>query len=822
MKCFVQGIAVCVLVVVLLFVAVVNWLHTQKSPLPPLVLRFEAKASADSQGMLICDGQSQVSFKIAASETYRPYRVQLPSLQDPISWIRIDPFMVRGTLNLRGIAIEEGEGNVLQKISQDNLDSLNPRAKITIANDEVIISRDSNDDYPVFLLKNIFPIRTATDNFPRIHTGGLMALWAAGFLTLGVLLWRMFLVLWREGRGVQCMFAGLFLLVLGARLLCLQIYGASFHHWDSWSEPWTLYLPFQDGNLSWKALFAPCNEHRIFFTRVLALGVFLVNGQWDNLVLASANGILYSLVAVGLALMLWQASERRYLGAIIILVALVTALPFAWENTVWGNQSQFYFFAGFSLLTIWLLGMHRAFTVQWWFGWTSAVCGLFTVGGGVIAVLAVAGLMLLRMVKEPAMRGRHFLTLILCGCVYGLYHLAKSPLQIVSMKAQTFDQFLASFGKTMSWPFVDSVWLWLVLWAPVVILALRRMRPRQDVLAIEWLLFALGGLCLVNALGVGVYRGRFSGGPASRYMDIASLSVLVNGMAIVLLAEKWESVVPVTRKRAGWMFLGWWGLVIYGILLVTATELTVNAADRVDQQRRARLVMIRFLQQDDMSYLLSKREFELPHPDVFSLATWLRCPGVRRILPSSVREPIPVEAGGASGFIPNGIHPRCLFDVHDRIWGSFTQYGNSATGNFQSKPLRLIRYPHLEFEVQGDMGTGFPSESLYLRLQDPETSRISRASHVMQKAGRWSSVIVRSPCSAPVIQAADMDPVCWLAFKEPREKSALSFLVSRLLQHGFLVAMLGVGVLLLTAVREWILPVFNHDIAAGLFKGGNG
>lgn len=237
MKCFVQGIAVCVLVVVLLFVAVVNWLHTQKSPLPPLVLRFEAKASADSQGMLICDGQSQVSFKIAASETYRPYRVQLPSLQDPISWIRIDPFMVRGTLNLRGIAIEEGEGNVLQKISQDNLDSLNPGAKITIANDEVIISRDSNDDYPVFLLKNIFPIRTATDNFPRIHTGGLMALWAAGFLTLGVLLWRMFLVLWREGRGVQCMFAGLFLLVLGARLLCLQIYGASFHHWDSWSEP---------------------------------------------------------------------------------------------------------------------------------------------------------------------------------------------------------------------------------------------------------------------------------------------------------------------------------------------------------------------------------------------------------------------------------------------------------------------------------------------------------------------------------------------------------------------------------------------------------
>ena len=40
-------------------------------------------------------------------------------------------------------------------------------------------------------------------------------------------------------------------------------------------------LPYSSGGLTWRQMFTLHNEHRIFFTRVLAMALVILNGQWD-------------------------------------------------------------------------------------------------------------------------------------------------------------------------------------------------------------------------------------------------------------------------------------------------------------------------------------------------------------------------------------------------------------------------------------------------------------------------------------------------------------------------------------------------------------
>lgn len=55
-------------------------------------------------------------------------------------------------------------------------------------------------------------------------------------------------------------------------------YGNATPYWDQWNaEAELLYKPYLEGNLSWSSLLAPHNEHRIFTTRILALGLLELN-----------------------------------------------------------------------------------------------------------------------------------------------------------------------------------------------------------------------------------------------------------------------------------------------------------------------------------------------------------------------------------------------------------------------------------------------------------------------------------------------------------------------------------------------------------------
>src|SRR5690554_2887113 len=65
---------------------------------------------------------------------------------------------------------------------------------------------------------------------------------------------------WRS----RTLIAALFLMVFASKLALLNAFASPLPFWDQWdAEAANLYKPYLDGSLSWQALFASHNEHRI-------------------------------------------------------------------------------------------------------------------------------------------------------------------------------------------------------------------------------------------------------------------------------------------------------------------------------------------------------------------------------------------------------------------------------------------------------------------------------------------------------------------------------------------------------------------------------
>lgn len=174
---------------------------------------------------------------------------------------------------------------------------------------------------------------------------------------------------------------GLFLAILGGKFLLIQSHGSDVPHWDQWDiEGERLIKPWVEGDLTIGSLFAPHNEHRPFFTRVWALGLFVLNGQWDARLEAVANAFLHAAAALLLLYLLGPHFRGWLKPAFPLLLILLFALPFNWENTVRGFQSQFPF-----LLLFTLVHLHGSLTRPplrpgWWPSQLSGLATLFCMG----------------------------------------------------------------------------------------------------------------------------------------------------------------------------------------------------------------------------------------------------------------------------------------------------------------------------------------------------------------------------------------------------------------------------------------------------------
>ena len=371
--------------------------------------------------------------------------------------------------------------------------------------------------------------------------------------------------------------AALFLVVAGAQLWVVQLYGSPLPMWDQWFEADSFFRPWLEGHLTWKQFFAPFNEHRILFTRLLDLVVIRLNGRWEPMLQMTVNAFIHAAFVCGLAVCLWNFLGRKNGWLVCFLLAPFFALPYAAENALWPMNSQQYFMSLCWLATLAGLGFGKPGGWRWWFGLAAAFMSLFTMASGLLAPVAVGGLMMLRAVKHRRMERGDLITLVSCLAVIGL----GLCLRVTSdfdrpLRAHTVMEFASALVRNLEWPFFRAPEMVCLISLPLILLLALYFRPGfPEPRAAEFLL-ALGLWSGLQSAALAYGRANYGEIiPASRYMDVLNILVIASLFAAVLL--------PRTGSPGG--FPGWAGtllpLVFAGIIFFGLCRISQIVVDKL-------------------------------------------------------------------------------------------------------------------------------------------------------------------------------------------------------------------------------------------------
>jgi hypothetical protein len=605
---------------------------------------------------------------------------------------------------------------------------------------------------------------------------------------------------------------GAFLVMLGAKLWLLKEFGTPLPYWDNWDDAHTVFVPYFEGKLSLASLLSPHNEHRLFFTRIFDLGLLVANGQWDNHVLTVVNAVIHSSSLTGLGCLMARSMDGKPWPQIFLPLMLAVTVPFAWDNTFGGFHSMFYFMLLFSLLTIWLLGMHEPFNARWWLGVGTVACSLFTAASGLLGPATVFALVSLRLLREPAMFWRHWPTLVVClfGVGAGLALKAEVPHHQI-LKAHSVLEFLVSFGKYLAWPWIVLPPFAIFNVLPLFFLAWICMRDPKACGQAEEIVLGIGIWALLQSAAGAYARGAGGAHPQWRYMDSTSFVVIANAWSLSLLALRHQPRLPFRRyfKAAA----GIWVLAcLSGLMLLCWRAWTVDIPERQLFFRMQMLTTRSYLATGDVNFLRPKRReylirFEgnpaLSQDHAIVLTNLLNISQIRSMLPACVRDTLKVLPERVEGFFTNTIALAKPETPGVVIWASLnTNQAAALRGEFASQPIRASRLPYLEIPVAGDLGT----PGLSLELIDLASGSRVPVNPERPPGSHWQNLHVKAPPGEFKLVAKDESESGWLAFQEPREIGRLSMLAVYSLDSATMMFFTGIGLIMVAAFTTYATP----------------
>jgi len=443
--------------------------------------------------------------------------------------------------------------------------------------------------------------------------------------------------------------AALFLVVLGAKLWVVQLYGSPLPLWDQWYEADNFFRPWMAGHLTWGAFVAAHNEHRILCTRLLDLGVIQLNGRWEPLLQMTVNVFIYAAFACGLAFCLWKFLGRKHGWFICFLLAPFFALPYAGENTIWAFNSQVYFLNFCSLAALAGLGFDKPAGRWWWLGLAASILGLFTAASGLLAPVAVGGLVVLRAIKNRQMAMGSVITMGAYLAIAGLGLALRVNVESDRpLQAHSLGEFAAALLRNLDWPFFDAPWMAGLILLPLVLLLIQYLQPNfKESRSAEFLLvFGLWSGLQSAALAYG--RANYGEAiPASRFMDELSFLVIASLFAIVLLPRTW----------VGGRFPGWAGMVLPLVFAVIIFSGLCRISNIVVDNLLAPTRMMNLMAEERVATFMTSGDerdlFETPtvRPDPKLTLSVLRDTKLQTILPAACLRPAsPPVAGRPAAF----------------------------------------------------------------------------------------------------------------------------------------------------------------------------
>jgi len=585
----------------------------------------------------------------------------------------------------------------------------------------------------------------------------------------------------------------LFGLIWGAKLALIERYGVDIPRVDQYdAEGLMTFLPYLQNRLTWEQIYQAHNEHRVVWTKLLALAELIANGQWDARLQCVVNAALHGAIAVFLFLYGCRSLGGRLAGFLFLLVAALFAAPTAWENTISGFHSQQYFLLGFSLVGLALLPFSQPWTRHWWLGAAAIFAALVTMGSGLFAAGLVPALVVLQGWRErrlAAHLSQHVPTLVVAAIAFalGLWGFVHVP-GMDHLRAQSLTDFLRFSLHSLQWPSSDWGVLALVFWLPTALLLARVLRP-SPAPAGGTLALVLAGWALWTLLQIAASafaRGVDGGMPSSRYLDTLAFGLIVNGF---ILAWLWRT------GAARWLRLGLscaWSVAAMTCLGLRTRETIRETLPAVHGSYETYVESLRaYVATGDRSHLDPNA---LPYPGVQAMRDRIDPAPLRRILPVSIHAPLALEPSSENpaGFVqrdtvrlpgkyyppapPEDTPPPAL--ASRRVWTSAKAV---AAGRWTSRPLMFEQDVVLRFLVAGV--AGHPATTLTLRnSRDGTVVASADLRHLEPQA--WQAVHVPVPAGTVTVVAETGDAAHWLAFSEPSEMKPLSYWSWRVTRRG--------------------------------------
>ncbi len=264
-----------------------------------------------------------------------------------------------------------------------------------------------------------------------------------------------------------------FCVTVVVRLLFVNSYYVDMPFLDQWSaELEHLYLPYVRGELKWTDLFALHNEHRLVFTRLLSLALFIVHGSWSPRFVGQVQTVMPALLAA--LLVYWNARDLGVRASSVALIVAVFALPLAVTSAIWSFQSQFGFLILFSIMAIRLASSAPISFARFLGVGLFSVFAFLSMAGGALTPLVCAGLLGLRSILSGKDLRLLLMSILLMMLAVVLYSLVPAS---GGLGAHSVSQFIMGVGELLLWPRGAGAFIWLP--AAVLLFALIRREPRK-------------------------------------------------------------------------------------------------------------------------------------------------------------------------------------------------------------------------------------------------------------------------------------------------------------------------------------------------------
>lgn len=570
----------------------------------------------------------------------------------------------------------------------------------------------------------------------------------------------------------------LFSFLLISRTIYVSLFVEDLPFWDQWDgEADRLLRPWTEGRLHLDALFAPHNEHRILFSRLLTLIIFkLNNNQWDNLVETYVNAALFGAMWTMLCAWLHKKDISKKFQIVTFTVIFIIAIqPYGWENMVAGFQSQFFFMAIAAIGMVAMAAFRPMSRSTWLWLCLAGAMSLFTMASGVLACISAAVVTLLRERKDSSSK-KYTLAVIMSMAVLTAIGLALVPHLPYhdALKSVGFHEHFSSLLTGLMWPmqpFDSQHWsirhclaIAILIWMPTTIWAIRFLKHKQ-VSSAELFAAGIALWVVLQTAAIAHSRGHDMTALASRYMDISAIGLAVNAwFAIALFRQQGGAFIRVGARAIAILFFL---AAIYGL------ETRVRS-DWEQMSERHRLTLIQtinvhnYVRTGDFSHL-TQPFLHIPYPDPNRLKTLLDTQTISAMLPPSVRNPLPINGGILEGFRIGGI-PNEPYDPPEPVIGSFAHGGGDSAILRYKGPIVSTRFPYiLMWTTAGSRDTN--NQELLVKREGSKSDTTVSLTHSAYPRWRLRHVAVASSTFELIANQSGGDS--WFAFSAPVESGRL-------------------------------------------------